>query len=117
MLIGLNTKNLVQARQIVLCAVLLTSGTLLIQISSCNRESAKQTDDARSAQTSAVNVHAETDGIHVQTSAAEFVLTPSGYLKSSLKQDGREVTLDDPGSETGTRLTAGHQKIDDIAFE
>lgn len=110
-------KNFAKARQIVLSAVLLTSGMLLVQISSCNRESEKQAKERTPAQISAVNVQTETDGIHVQTSAAEFVLTPSGYLKSSLKQDGREVTLDDPSNQTGTRLTTGHQNIDDIAFD
>jgi len=110
-------KNFTKARQIVLCAAFLTGGMFLLQMSSCNRESEKQRKEGTPAQISAVTVQTEADGIHVQTSAAEFVLTKSGYLKSSLKQDGREVTLDDPGGETGTRLTTGHQKIEDIAFD
>ena len=110
-------KQLVRSRHLVLCVVVLTCGALLLQISSCNPESAKHAKEGTSAQISAVNVHTETDGIHVQTSVAEFVLTPSGYLKSSLKQDGREVTLDDPGNETGTRLTAERQNIADVVFD
>jgi alpha-galactosidase len=104
-------------RQISLCIVLLASGMLLLQISSCNRESAKDSKQGTLAHTSVVNVHNEDDGIHVQTPAAEFVLTPSGYLKSSLKQDGRNISLDDPGSQTGTRLTLGQQNIDDVVFD
>ena len=110
-------KQLVRSRHLVLCVVVLTCGALLLQISSCNPESAKHAKEGTSAQISAVNVHTETDGIHVQTSVAEFVLTPSGYLKSSLKQDGRQVTLDDPGNETGTRLTAERQNIADVVFD
>ena len=110
-------KQLARSRQIVLCVVLLTNGVLLLNISSCNRESTKQAKEGTSAQISAVNVQTEADGIHVQTSVAEFVLTPSGYLKSSLEQNGYEATLDDPGSETGTRLIAGRQHIDDIVFD
>ena len=109
--------NFTKARQIVLCAAFLTSGMFLLRISGCNRKSEKQGKEETPAQISAVTVQTEADGIHVQTSAAEFVLTKSGYLKSSLKQDGREVTLDDPEGETGTRLTTGHQNIDDIAFD
>ena len=110
-------KQLVRSRHLVLCVVVLTCGALLLQISSCNPESAKHAKEGTSAQISAVNVQTETDGIHVQTSVAEFVLTPSGYLKSSLKQDGRQVTLDDPGNETGTRLTAERQNIADVVFD
>jgi alpha-galactosidase len=110
-------KQLVRSRHLVLCVVVLTCGALLLQISSCNPESEKHAKEGTSAQISAVNVQTETDGIHVQTSVAEFVLTPSGYLKSSLKQDGREVTLDDPGNETGARLTAERQNIADVVFD
>ena len=48
---------------------------------------------------------------------AEFVLMPSGYLKSSLKLDGHSVTLDDPGSAGGQGFTAGRKSVDDIAFD
>ena len=104
-------------REIVLCAMLLTSGALLLQLSSCNRESAKPAGVETLSQISAVNLHTETDGIHVETSTAEFVLTPFGYLKSNLRQDGRMVSLDEPGNGAGTRLSAGHQNIDDIVFD
>jgi hypothetical protein len=93
-------KQFTKGRQIILFAMLLISGVLLLNISSCNHESAKRGQDGAAAQTSAVNVHTEADGIHVLTASAEFMLTPSGYLKSSLKQDGREVSLDDPSNET-----------------
>ena len=113
----LQRKRFTKGRHIVWCVVLITSGVLLLHISSCNHESAKQAKAETPPQTSALSIQPEADGIHVQTSAAEFVLTPSGYLKSSLKQDGREVSLDDPGSESGTHLTAGRQNIADIVFD
>jgi alpha-galactosidase len=113
----LNRKQVATSRQIIWCIVLLGSWALLLQISSCNRESAKYSKEGAPLPTSTVDVHAEADGIHVQTPAAEFVLTASGYLTSSLKQDGRNVSLDDPGMEAGTRLTTGHRNINDIVFD
>ncbi len=110
-------KQFTNGRQIVLCVMLLTGGMLLLNISSCNRKDANPAREGTSKQISGLSVHTEADGVHVQTPVAEFVLDPSGYLKSSLKQDGREVSLDDPGSETGTRVTAGHKNIDDIVFD
>ena len=60
-----SAQTICEGRQIVLCVVLLTSGVLLLHISSCNRESAKQAKEGTPAQISALNVHAEADGIHV----------------------------------------------------
>lgn len=57
------------------------------------------------------------DGIHVRAGSAEFVLQPSGYLRGSMQQDGKTVTLDDPATETGQRLTAGGQDIEDFVFD
>jgi alpha-galactosidase len=110
-------KQFTKGRQIVLCAISLTGGMLLLNISSCNRKDANPAREGTSKQISGLSVHTEADGVHLQTPVAEFVLDPSGYLKSSLKQDGREVSLDDPGSVTGTRVTAGHKNIDDIVFD
>jgi alpha-galactosidase len=114
---GFQRKQFAKGQQIVLSVVLLASGALLLHVSSCNRESTKQAKQETQAQVSGINVQTEADGIHVETSAAEFVLMPSGYLKSNLKQNGREVSLDDPGNEAGTRLTAGRQSINDVVFD
>ena len=59
----------------------------------------------------------EADGIHVESSSAEFVLTASGYLKSSMKVNGKKITLDDPAGESGQQVTAAHKNVDDIALD
>jgi alpha-galactosidase len=107
-----------QGRQIGLCLLLFTSGALLLQLSSCNSDRPTQSNvTAPAAQSSAVNVHTEPDGIHVESSSAEFVLTSLGYLKSSLKLDGRQTTLDEPDAESGQRLTADQKNISDFVLD
>jgi alpha-galactosidase len=62
-------------------------------------------------------VRTEPDGIHVQTPSAKFVLSPSGYLKSSMSRDGKTITLDDPNGEAGQHLRVGHRDVDDIILD
>src|SRR3984957_15129397 len=45
---------------------------------------------------SAISVSVQSDGISVDTPTARFRILPSGYLRSYLKLNGRELTMDDP---------------------
>ncbi len=97
------------------CMCLLLVG--ILQIASCRSENQKPSNAPTSAVASALVVRTEADGIHVESSLAEFVLTASGYLKSSMKVNGKKVTLDDPGSESGQQVTLAHKNVDDIVLD
>jgi alpha-galactosidase len=109
-------KQFANGTKIATC-LLLTCGALLMQLASCSREGSKGQGATPVAKTSLVNVRTDGDGIHVETSSAEFVLSSSGYLKSSLKVDGRNVTLDDPGYAAGQGATVEHKNIYDIVLD
>jgi alpha-galactosidase len=111
-----------QARQVCamhlcLLAGLFAAGLLLLNTEGCQKENkmASKAAPAR-AQNSAIVVRTDPDGIHVQTPAAEFVLSSSGYLKSNLMREGRNVTMDDPGNEPGQQLTAAGKQVNNIVF-
>ena len=102
-------------RTAVTIAALIVSALTLSYAGGCKNESPSPSTSA--PKTSAIVVQKQSDGIHVQTSAAEFVLLPSGYLKSSLKTNAGAITLDDPANETGQEISANHKKIADVQFE
>jgi alpha-galactosidase len=83
----------------------------------CQSKETKPATPPAAAQTSAITVNTESDGIHVNTSAAEFLLKPSGYLQASLKSEGKLLTLEDPGSETGQQVIAGRAEVRDMVFD
>ena len=96
-------------------AMLLAAG--LLQSAGCKNKEAQPAAGPAAAQTSATRVSTETDGIHVQTPVAEFLLGPSGYLQASLKSEGKMLTLEDPGNETGQQLIAGRAEVSDFVFD
>ncbi|MBZ5700400.1 MAG: alpha-galactosidase [Acidobacteriia bacterium] len=97
---------------------LLFVGVLVLQVAGCKQKDA-QPAAAQVPQTSAIRVQTASDGIHVQTSAAEFVLTASGYLKAGLQSGGQVKTLDEPGSETGQGVSQAKSKkmAEDFALD
>src|SRR6266852_1879720 len=50
---------------------------------------------------SAIRVNQAGDGIHVETPAAEFVLTSTGYLTAIIASKGKKLTLDEHGGQSG----------------
>jgi alpha-galactosidase len=103
---------------IVPIATLLFAGVLLLQLVGCNQKTA-QPMAVQVPQASAIRVQTASDGIHVQTSAAEFVLTASGYLKAGLQSGGQVKTLDEPGSEAGQGVSQAKSKkmAEDFALD
>ncbi len=95
--------------------MLLAAG--LLQISGCKGKEAQPAAGPAAAQTSAIRVSTESDGIHVQTPAAEFLLGPSGYLQASLKSEGKLLTLEDPEKEGGQQVIAGRTEVSDFVFD
>ncbi len=104
--------------RIVPIATLLFAGVLLLQLVGCNQKAA-QPVAGQIPQTSAIRVQTASDGIHVRTSSAEFVLTASGYLKASLQSGGQMKTLDEPGSEAGQGVSLAMSKkmAEDFALD
>jgi alpha-galactosidase len=92
-------------------------GLVLLAVSGCKNHVSEESTATPSSQVSAVMVRSEADGIHLQTPSAEFVLMSSGYLKSSLKLEGRILTMDDAHGEPGQSLTANRKNIDDMDFD
>ncbi|MDP9339167.1 MAG: alpha-galactosidase [Acidobacteriota bacterium] len=97
--------------------VLLVAALMLLHAAGCKTNDKKASSSAVPAQNSTLTVRNDADGIHLQSTVAEFVLTSSGYLKSSMKVDGRSVSLDDPDSTGGQRFTAEHKNVGDMAFD
>jgi alpha-galactosidase len=92
-------------------------GLVLLAVSGCKNHVSDESTATPPSQVSAVMVRSEADGIHLQTPSAEFVLMSSGYLKSSLKLEGRILTMDDANGEPGQSLTANRKNIDDMDFD
>ena len=91
----------------------LLSALLLISlIASCDR--AKNTEPHQEPSGISVKVNSGSP-VLIRTSEAEFQLSPSGYLQASLVRDGKNVTLDDPGSNSGSAdsfVSSGHEISD-----
>jgi alpha-galactosidase len=97
------------------CALLMLTGASLLQLSGCQKK--EQPHVAQSAAPSGVRVVQAVDGIHVQTSTAEFVLSSTGSLTAGLASNGMKLTLDDPANESGQAITAGNQEVKDLALD
>jgi alpha-galactosidase len=108
-------KNRISAGAEVTAALLILSAAAFVQIAGCSKKEAPGVT-APAAQTSAIRVSKEADGIHVATPTVEFVLSRTGYLKGSLKSEGKILSLDDAGSTAGQRVSVAHKDVDDFAF-
>jgi alpha-galactosidase len=99
-------------------ALLVLAATGLVQLGSCQKKDAPQTEvQAPAATVSAIVVSTAADGIHVQSPTAEFVLSATGYLKAGLGSGGKTLTLDEPGSESGQSLTVAHKDVGDLTLD
>jgi alpha-galactosidase len=96
-------------------ALLLAGG--LLQSTGCRSKEAQPAIVPVEALTSSIRVSTAGDGLHMDTSAAEFLLKPSGYLQASLKSEGKLLTLDDPGNEVGQQVIAGRTEVRDFVFD
>ena len=101
----------------VACALLVMNGVCLLQVSSCQRKEESRLAPAPAPKESAILVNQAGDGIHVQTPAAEFVLSSTGRLTATLASNGKKLTLDDPANESGQSITAGHKGVSDITLD
>ncbi len=99
------------------CALLLFTGAWLLQLSGCQKKEESRVAPSAAPRESAIRVNQAGDGIHVQTPAAEFVLSSTGYLTAILAGNGKKLTLDDPANESGQVITVAHKEVTDIALD
>ncbi|HYL84654.1 MAG TPA: alpha-galactosidase [Candidatus Angelobacter sp.] len=88
-----------------------------LAFSGCQKKESPSASTIQQAPVSSIRVIPAADGLRVQTSAAEFVLFPNGYLKASLAGKNSSATLDDPGTEPGQLVTVAHQPVHDFSFD
>ena len=67
--------------------------------------------------TSAVHVSKRADSITIETPAAEFVVSPDGYVAANLLAGKRRLSLDDPGTEPGLLVVVAGEKVHDFIFD
>jgi alpha-galactosidase len=89
----------------------------LLAFSGCKQRETRSASQTQQAQISSIRVIPSANELRIQTSAAEFVLSPNGYLKASLASKNPLPTLDDPGSEPGQLLTAEHHPVTDFSLD
>jgi hypothetical protein len=99
----------VDARTIRTSAFLLLVGAVFLHLAGCKQENSQPAQ----VHVSAIRVQTGSDGIHIQTQSAEFVLGTSGYLRAGLTNAKGEVTLDEPGKEAGQEVSLANSE--DIA--
>jgi alpha-galactosidase len=86
----------------------ITSSVLLIS-GGCSQKEPSSTPP-----TSVVKVSVAADQITLTTSAAEFTLLPSGYLKASLLVGGKALSLDQPSNAASEVVTVAGKEVSDF---
>jgi alpha-galactosidase len=79
----------------------------------CKKEETKQAPVV-APQVSAVVVDTQTDGIHLKTPQAEFVLTADGNLFARRRNGATTTTIDEAGQSSGIAVKSGSQAIGDF---
>jgi alpha-galactosidase len=99
------------------CGLLIVTGAWMLQLSGCQKKEEPRAAQSAAARESVIRVNQARDGIHIQTPAAEFVLSSTGRLTAFLTSKGKKLTLDDPADDSGQVITAGHREVKDIALD
>jgi alpha-galactosidase len=86
-------------------------------ITGCDTKQKSEAGSPATPAASRIAVSNDGEGLHVRSASAEFVLLPSGYLRGAMQQDGKTVTLDEPGDESGQTLTIGGHAVTDLVLD
>jgi alpha-galactosidase len=89
---------------------------ILFALSGCKQQTPSTSQNAPTP-ASTIRVIPRANELRIQTSAAEFVLSPNGYLQASLTSTNAPSTLDDPAKEPGQILSVARQRVSDFAFD
>ncbi|MFZ0885659.1 MAG: alpha-galactosidase [Candidatus Acidiferrales bacterium] len=69
------------------------------------------------AEESQVHVAATANAVVLDTPAAEFAIAPSGYVAASIVTEGRKLSLDDAGADSGVQVTAAGKELPPAVFD
>jgi alpha-galactosidase len=100
-----------------LCGLIFAAIGLLWFAGCQNQKNATGTDSAP-APKSAVQASVSPEGVVVHTPTADFNLSPSGVLQSTLHKDGAKYTLDAPAAtDAGQTVTVSGKEISGVALD
>src|SRR5579862_6288710 len=71
---------------------------------------------ATSAQVSHVRTSTTADGVVIDIDKSEFLISPSGYVAAKLIFGNQKLSLDDPGNDSGMKITANGKQSPDVVF-
>jgi alpha-galactosidase len=94
---------------------LLTVAAVLLCSTGCTQERERPAQAQPAA--SSIRVSTASDGIHIDTKNAEFVLNPSGYLRASLRGATGTASLDQPDTDAGQEVVIASHKGDGRDFK
>jgi alpha-galactosidase len=89
---------------------------LLLLASGCGKHTAVNPPPPKTEE-SRVHVAATANAVVVDTPAAEFAIAPSGYVAASIVTEGRKLSLDDAGADSGVKVTAAGKELPPAAFD
>ena len=90
---------------------------LLLLANGCAKEATVSGPPPATAPESQVQVTASTNGVRVDSPAAEFAIAPNGYVAASLSASGRKLSLDDAAGASGVAVTAAGKELPDAVFD
>src|ERR1700758_591561 len=96
--------------------VLATLACLALFAGGCGKQATLRPGAARTP-ISQIRASANDGGVIIDTPAAEFLVTPTGYVKASLISAERKLSLDDPGGDPGITISAARKRLADVTFD
>ncbi len=99
--------------------MLVVLAVTLAQAPGCEKKSATPSGASTTPplRLSAIRVTASSEGVRIDSSEAEFVLLPNGYLKGGLKREGSVLTLDAPDQQAGQRVSVAGKSVADFSLD
>src|SRR5215831_20495425 len=94
--------------QSVAAALCVTVFLLVTFLAGCHRK------EQPAQPSSTIAVETQSDGIHLRTLQAEFILTPSGALLGALKNGAQWLTFDEVSSNSGALVTRNELPVKDF---
>ena len=89
---------------------------LVLCANGCGGHSASVTPTTNS-QISHVETSMTSDGVVIDTSKAEFVISPTGYVAAKLISGSQKLSLDDAGSDSGLQVEAAGKSSANVVFD
>jgi alpha-galactosidase len=82
----------------------------------CGNRATPVTPVAKS-QASHIQASTTAEGVVVDTPAAEFVISPTGYVAAKLISGNQKLSLDDAGNDSGMQVTVIGKQLPDVVFD